>query len=387
MDTSLCVTPDMLKVDKYEVLGKLPNPFIFDNGDKVKTIDDWKKRREEIYKTAIELQYGTQPPKPEFLEVEQIYWGRDICGYKIHTGTRKNPVTFKMQIIIPQKVNGKIPFIVDGDMCWMYHMSKEYLNAALENGIGWVMFDRTELASDIYRDTRGHGVLYKTYPEYTFGALGAWAWGYSRCVDALEKLDYNVDYDYLTFCGHSRGGKTCALAGALDERAKIVNPNETCAGACSCYRIHMSGQYNDDPPFRSETLNDVLSNFGFWFGPEMEKYRHNEESLPFDAHYLKALIAPRTLFISEAAGDIWSNPIGSYQTTVAAREVYDFLDSKDNIYWYYRPGNHGHDINDVKMLVNLIKHKQANEKLSENMYKLPFKEYEKIFDWKNPNKE
>ena len=37
----------------------------------------------------------------------------------------------------------------------------------------------------------------------------------------------------VTFTGHSRGGKTAALAGVLDERAAIVNPNETCAGSCA----------------------------------------------------------------------------------------------------------------------------------------------------------
>ena len=35
---------------------------------------------------------------------------------------------------------------------------------------------------------RRKGQLYDAYPDYTFGAIGAWAWGYSRCVDALEIL-------------------------------------------------------------------------------------------------------------------------------------------------------------------------------------------------------
>ena len=73
-------------------------------------------------------------------------------------------------------------------------------------------------------------------------------------------------------------------------------------------------------------------------GPEMEKYTECEDKLPFDTHYLKAMIAPRTLFVSEAAGDIWSNPVGSYMTTIASGEVFDFLGVPDNVYWYFRPG-------------------------------------------------
>ena len=63
-----------IKVTKYDCLGKLPNPFLFDNGEEVKSVNDWEKRRKEIYKTAVELQYGTMPPKPELLK------GKGILG-------------------------------------------------------------------------------------------------------------------------------------------------------------------------------------------------------------------------------------------------------------------------------------------------------------------
>ena len=69
------VQEDMLNITEYKVLGKLPDPFIFDDGTPVKTKADWEKRRKEIYKTAIELQYGTMPPKPEVFKVEKLYLG------------------------------------------------------------------------------------------------------------------------------------------------------------------------------------------------------------------------------------------------------------------------------------------------------------------------
>ena len=213
--------------------------------------------------------------------------------------------------------------------------------------------------------------------------MGAWAWGYSRCVDALEKLGI-VDMSCVAFTGHSRGGKTAALAGVLDKRAAIVNPNETCAGSCACYRVHMSAVRENGEEARSETLSDLLRNFCFWMGPDMGKYADNEAELPFDAHFIKSLIAPRVLFVSEAASDIWGNPVGSWHTTMAAKEVYKFLGAEDNLLWYYRKGVHSHHHRDLEMLVNVIHHVKYGEELNGCYSKTPFVQPELIFDWKAP---
>ena len=379
------IRADMLRITEYTLLGKLPDPFTFDDGKRMTSPSEWDKRRLEIYKSAIELQYGTQPPAPDTLEVETLQVLERVSGYLIHIGRGKESLSFRMQVLLPEGVKDKVPVIVDGDQCWKYYMDREFLNAALDKGVGWVFFDRTELAHDINTQGRGHGAIYKLYPEYTFGAIGAWAWGYSRCVDALEKLDLPIDMKYLTFTGHSRGGKTAALAGALDERAAIVNPNETCAGACGCYRVHIKGIYDNEPERRSETLKDLWNVFSFWIGPGMEKYAECEQDLPFDAHYLKAMVAPRTLFVSEAAGDLWANPVGSWQTTEAAKEVFDYLGAKDSLFWYYRPGFHGHTPLDVSMLVNVILHKRDKVPLERRMFHLPFDCPSPAYDWKKPN--
>ena len=190
--------------------------------------------------------------------------------------------------------------------------------------------------------------------------------------------------DWIAFTGHSRGGKTAALAGALDTRAKVVNPNETCAGACGCYRIHIAGYTEDSAPFRSETLHDIWNMFTFWFGPEFGAYADREAELPFDTHYLKAMVAPRILFVSEAAGDLWANPVGSWQSSEAAKEVFKFLGVEDNLFWYFRPGTHGHKVVDVDMLVNVIKNRRDGEPLDERMFRLPFEPMEKAFNWRTP---
>ena len=148
-----------LKVTKYEVLGKLPDIFTFEDGTKVKTQADWEKRRKEIYKYVVDLQYGTIPPKPEFLEIEKLNDNPKCNTYKITTGRINHPVSFTMRVIPPKPTPEKFPIIVDGDLCWLYAFDKDWLNVPLSKGIGLVMFDRTELAHDIIGEGRRKGLF------------------------------------------------------------------------------------------------------------------------------------------------------------------------------------------------------------------------------------
>lgn len=375
---------DRLLIAKYETKGELPNPFIFENGNSTKNITDWKLRKREIYKTAVELQFGALPPIPELLDVEILNLGKNHRTYKIHTGTYENSISFIMKVILPKGNNR--PVIINGDMCSGYFMRESFVETATKKDVGWVFFDRTELAHDVRNEGRRNGALYRVFPEYSFGAIAAWAWGYSRCIDALEKLKLpQIDMSCIAFTGHSRGGKAAILAGAVDERAYIVNPNEACLAGGGCYRIRMVGEYKNLLPWRSETLKDIWDETGFWLGENMQKYVENEENLPFDAHYLKAMIAPRVLFVSEASGDIWANPVGSWMTTIAAGEVFKFLNAEQNLYWYFREGTHYHTTMDIEKLVSIVCHIHDGDKLEEGFYEAPFELPKLLYTWSAPN--
>ena len=131
-------------------------------------------------------------------------------------------------------------------------------------------------------------------------------------------------------------------------------------------------------------LSDLRKNFSYWFGPELGEYADDPDKLPFDSHFMKALVAPRVLFVSEAASDIWANPVGSWMTTVAAGEVYRFLGKEKNLLWYYRRGYHLHDLEDFRILINVIKHHQGEEPLSGNFFRTPFEEPPLMYDWRAP---
>lgn len=398
----------MIKILEYNLKDKLPDPFVFDNGERLTDPKQWDERKKEIYKTAVELQYGGVVPEPEVLEVYPIYLNKkNPSTYRIRTGKRDKTISFDITVFKAE--NGRaLPTVISGDGCFGYAYNPDYVNTFLSNGINFVIFNRTDLMPDVawyntripekdsgeYKlsvDTitdydRGirRGELAEIYTDKPFGAISAWAWGYSRVVDALEILGF-ADMDCIAFTGHSRGAKTAMLAGALDERAAIVNPNAACAGGCSCYRLVIKAIKEDGVTEAvSEPLSNIFHHFPLWLGEGMREYIDKEEKLPFDSHYLKAMVAPRVLFVSEAGSDIMSNPVGSWQTTMGASEVYKLLGCEDKLLWYMRDGDHAQTVEDVEQLVNVIRNYKYGEPLNGKFFKTKFEEVPLAYDWRAP---
>jgi len=373
-----------MKITSYEVLGELPDLFTFEDGTRVASLADWNRRRKELYKTAVELQYGEIPPEPEILEIEPLCVPKTAGRmniWRITTGTRACPVSFTLYLHQPAG-NGPWPVVVDGDLCYGCMQNPEIAKMFLYRGIALAVFNRCEIVPDI-RNPKRTGNLYETYADRNFGAIAAWAWGYSRALDALVALGM-ADLSCVAFTGLSRGGKSALLAGVLDERAAIVNPEATCAGGSSCYRIHMSALTEDGHERRSETLKDIINAFPDWFNPEMKKYEDDEAALPFDSHSLKALIAPRIFLDCQAKSDIWSGPVNTYQTSIAAREAWKLFGKPENVLWYWRSGGHDQTPEDFDMLIQVIQNVRFGEALCGKFMQLPFDPPEPIYSWKCP---
>lgn len=355
---------------------ELSNPFVFNDGTAVTTPADWPKRRQEILDCIIDIEYGGMPPAPPSTSYEVLYETRAEAEkpgklfLRVIANTQPN-YSFILKLIIPQK-EGPKPVVLNGDGCWDY-LTEDVIKEVIDRGYILASFNRLELAPDEIKTGRDTS-LYKVFPDKEFGALAAWAWGYHRCVDVLTQLDC-VDAEKIAITGHSRGGKTVLLAGATDERIALTNPNNSGSGGAGCYRFQGEN---------SERLCNTNEVFPFWFGPKISQYVGKEDELPFDQHYMKALVAPRALLTTEALADLWANPSGTWLTYKAANEVFKFLNTEEQNAVWFREGGHKHSLQDWQTFLDFMAWKLEGKATKVAFNACPFEDLPEAFSWKAP---
>jgi len=315
-----------------------------DAGTAVRSTAHWWRRREEVHDSLLALAYGPIPIGPNAVQCQTLhtatvqgFGGARLLSCRIGTGSGHG---FMLRVFVPN-ADGPFPVFLHGDGCWHY-ASDAVIAAVLARGYTFAQFNRVEIAAD---PEPGANVALRSkrfFPGQHYGALAAWAWGYQRAVDALRQFEW-VDAACIAVVGHSRGGKAALLAGATDQRIALTSANNSGAGGAGCFRLLGAG---------AETLADVVRVFPHWFGPGLAQFIGREHALPFDQHFLKALIAPRALLTTEALGDLWANPSGSWHTHTAARAVYGLLDVPQRIAIAYRAGGHGHLLADWLVLLD-----------------------------------
>jgi len=217
------------------------------------------------------------------------------------------------------------------------------------------------------------------YPEYTWGAIGVWAWGYQLVINAFEQMDC-IDLAKIVTTGHSRGGKT-ALAGAIfDDRVAIAGPNSSGLGGTASARIFEEKQRQQDIEYQAKT-------FPQWWGPRWYEFAKNEKVMSFDAHFNKIILAPRGLHNAHATEDYWANPLGTELTHRAAKMVYQWLGAEDNIVMHWRAGGHAQTYEDWVALLDfadLYFYKRDN---GNDFKRLVYPNAPLPVDWKVPSGE
>lgn len=364
--------------------GELPDPFLKTGGARVSTKEEWAARAREWKALILDMEYGGLPPQPESVEIETLCRSRvrawpgapHLWSFRVHCKGGARPFSFCVRVLFPDSP-GPFPAVINGDGCW-WTIPDDVARLVIGNGCALVMFNRTEMAEDLGYDGvkdkfRRSGGLYDVYPDMTFGALSAWAWGVHRCVDLSLQQSF-LDPTRIAVTGHSRGGKTALLAGVTDHRIALVNDNASCAGGSAVFRYVGHG---------GETL-DIINVFPSWFGPGLRPYIGREEAIPFDQHCLLATIAPRPLLLTYALDDRWSNPEGMVQCARAAAEVYGFLGASEKLAFHLREGGHFHAREDWEVLLDFIGwHWQGGKpKVAYNRH--PYSHLKPAFSWKAP---
>jgi dienelactone hydrolase len=232
--------------------------------------------------------------------------------------------------------------LLHGDGCWAY-ATDAVQSAVLSRGYALAEFNRAEIQSDPPGGT-ATPVACAALHGQTVPSIAAWAWGYHRAVDALLQLP-EVDGTRIAVVGHSRGGKAALLAGATDTRIALTAANDSGEAGAGCFRVHGAG---------AETLTDLVQAFPHWLSPAVREFCGREAELPFDQHFLKALVAPRALLCTEALGDAWANTTGTQHTHDAAAGVYRWLGAAERIAIRFREGGHSHTLEDWTALLDFM---------------------------------
>jgi hypothetical protein len=378
--------------EKLPAVTELPDPFLFADGSRVKTNENWVRRRAELEASILHYEYGQLPPAPgNTTAVELVTHNfKDQPNaahrvFKVSCGPERK-ISFTLDLIVP-KGKGPFPVVLRGDLGWG-KLADDITANIIKRGYILAEFNRTELAPD-NRNFKQTGV-YQAYPDLECGAVAAWAWGFHRCVDVLSTFDF-VDKEKIVATGHSRGGKAVLLAGATDPRIALTVPNNSGCGGAGSFKLQDKG---------SEDIVAITKNFPFWFTPRFMEFMEAKaetvdgkekatkvsrvERLPFDQHSLKALVAPRALLETEALGDVWANPQGSRQTYAAAKEVYKFLGVPENIAIVFREGGHAHGAADFDVLLDYADQLFFKKKSERNFDDNRFPNAPKGYSWTAP---
>jgi dienelactone hydrolase len=339
---------DYPEAGQLPALKKLPNVMKMANGARVKTPQDWKERREEIKAMLLHYEYGHMPPPPnnlraEVVSTEPVFDGAaQLVRLTLKMGPEEK-VQIQAAVYVPAG-NGKKPVLLAIEPVWKTGLMPA-AQKAIQRGYIFAGYDRHDLDPD--DADRSNGV-HPLYPDYDWATLAAWAWGASRVVDYLHSRD-DVDTARIALTGHSRAGKTALLAAALDERIAIVAPHGSGAGGAGSFRMC---------PKNGESLALIThpARFHYWFQPRLRDFAGKEDRLPFDQHFMRALVAPRALVSMDGLEDFWANPSGTKLMWTAAQPVFDLLGAPDRNVLYFRPGGHDTTDGDWTILLDYCDH-------------------------------
>gem|GEM_PF-303896 len=352
---------DFPEVVELPIQEGLPDPFRMRDGSRVSTREDWDKQRDYLKRMLAYYLYGHMPPRPKQIEIENVstanfLGGRALEQHYTLTITRNDKsLSFQMALVRPVR-KARCPVIVKN--CTTFfdpnalpeghkgrataERDRNAARMAVERGYILSKFIRTDVAPD-RKNNRSEGV-FALYPEYDWGTIAAWAWAHQIVVDTLDRLGC-ADMDKIVATGHSRGGKTALCAGIYDERVAITAPNSSGTGGTGSMRYFEPGQ-------RPQTVSYLVDAFSYWWVCRFADFAGRPDRLPFDSHFMKALIAPRGLINCHARQDYWANPYGTELTYRAAQKVFDWLDAGEHQGIHWRQGGHAQNEEDWQALLD-----------------------------------
>ena len=311
-------------------------------GAEVASVAAWEKtRRPEILKTMTEEVYGVRPVgRPGDLRFEVLGETPDLGGKavkKLVRGTYSGPggqgeLVFAAWL---PKSRAKAPAFMhlaprpaetaadpNGPRPG-YLLPAEYIVGRGYAAIAVCEYDSAQdwrqspavATNGVFRAFGPSAIDGRTDCEW--GILSAWAWGASRVMDWIE-TEPAIDASRVGVVGLSRNGKTALVAGATDPRFALTV--SCCSGMCGAKLNHLDCGGDEDA--------EAILVAHRWFSPRFRQWSGRDRAMPFDQHWLLALVAPRLLFVSSATEDAWAGPRGEFTSCRLASPAWELYGEK-----------------------------------------------------------
>lgn len=322
----------------------MPDVLRRKNGERVTRSGQWSARRKEIAEDFAREVYGRVPkhvPKVTW-EVTGVIPGmsggvptvtKTLVG---HVDNRSYPalrVDIQASFTVPANTTEPVPIMIEfgGFGFRRGGTSVPWTDQAIARGWGYGSISPNSIQPDNARLDLGIiGLCNQGKPRKPddWGALRAWAWGFSRLIDYFEaNRSARVDPKKVGIEGVSRYGKAAIVAQAFDERVAVGFIGSSGEGGTKLHR-HIYG----------EAIENLAGGEFYWMAGNLIKYGASDPpktaaDLPVDSHQLIALCAPRPIFISHGVvekGDAkWIDARGSFMAGVLAGPVYRLLGKRD----------------------------------------------------------
>ena len=301
---------------------KLPSLMTLLDGSQVQTAQDWEIRRGEIetilsrdflgYAVRLRVKTTCETVRVE----ERSYGGKAVTEYReLHVRSDFSEGMFPFTLTLP-KGKKKVPVFFF--LSFTHEIAGGIGEEILDQGYGIANVCYQDIAADYYDEHQtGLGRFCTRNPYDSWGKLKIWSWAVSRMLDVLLE-DERIDEKRIAVMGHSRLGKTALAAGAFDSRFSLTVSCQSGAGGAALFR-GKSGEQIENLYGKGSRL---------WFDGNFFQYLGKTEELPFDQHFLLALMAPRHLYVCSATEDAWADPSSEYLGCAAADPAWKCLGYK-----------------------------------------------------------
>lgn len=325
---ALCATPSVVPGYSND---RLPDPFLFEDGTPVLTLEDWACRRSQIAAIVQGYEAGYLPPRPPFVS-STFSVVNGTGNFTVQAGLNPNhAISFAQPITYPP---GATP-----EAGWPLVIVYDALSIPVPDGIAVMVYTNDNIAQQNGPSSRGIGLFYDLYgANATASAMTAWVWGVSRIIDALEITpEANINRAKIAVTGCSRDGKGALMAGAFEPRIALTIPQESGSGGDTCWRL---SKYEQDSGDIVQQATEIVTE-NVWFSVSFDNYVYNIRELPYDHHELAAMVAPRPMISYENTELEWLSPLSGFGCMTAAHAVYEALGIAEN-HGFVQVGNHSH---------------------------------------------